>query len=470
MNKPLTSWGKTGPVAGMLEAYAQTNPARFHMPGHKGFLHPEDVTELSKTDNLIAPLGALKVAQEELAAAYGAKTALFCTGGATAGVIAMLLALPQNSAVAIGRNAHRSAVSGLVLGGHRPFWLLPDCANGKNGQIAASSVEAALKENPQIRAVLVTSPDYLGRCADLRAISGVCKAHGALLLVDGAHGAHFALSAALPESPGAWADLWVASAHKTLPCPNQGAYLFGSGAKEAGRLKDALFMVHTTSPSFLLLCALDSAWRTAKEWDYCGHIARLDAVRSRIAALGGLDPYPKDRPSVFDTDKTRLVISVSRRGLTGYEAEERLQRAGVFVEMADAQNLVAITSPIDPDDWYERLVFALASLPKKPPLRFCEPVLPHLPKAVMPPRAAAFLSRESIPLSEAAGRICAESFGVYPPGCAAAAPGELIDEECAGFVLSAFAKGGALFGVTGGRVQVIMDGPGDLPQVQRNGE
>lgn len=454
----------------MLEAYAKKNPARFHMPGHKGFLDPYDVTELSGTDNLLAPSGALSAAQEELAQAYGAKIALFCTSGSTAGVIAMLLALPQNSAVAIGRNAHRSAVSGLILGGHRPVWLLPDYADGKNGQISAASVQKALKEHPKIRAVLITSPDYLGRCADLGAISRICKAHGALLLADGAHGAHFALSGSLPESPGARADMWVTSAHKTLPCPNQGAYLFGGDAKETGRLKDALFTVHTTSPSFLLLCALDSAWRAAKEWDYEAHVARLDAVRHRIAAIRGLDPFPKDLPSVYDTDKTRLVISVSGRGLTGYEADGFLQRAGVFTEMADAENLVAITSPIDPDEWYERLVFALSALPQRPPLRVCEPALPRLPKAVMPPRDAAFLERESVPLSEAAGRICAESFGVYPPGCAAAAPGELIDAECAGAVLSARAKGGALFGVTGGRVQVIMDHSEGFPKIQRNGE
>ncbi len=317
--------------------------------------------------------------------------------------------------------------------------------------------------------MLVTSPDYLGRCADLGAISGVCKARGALLLVDGAHGAHFALSAALPESPGARADLWVASAHKTLPCPNQGAYLFGNGAKEADRLKDALFMVHTTSPSFLLLCALDSAWRTAREWDYGGHIARLDAVRGRIAALGGLDPYPKDRPAVFDTDKTRLVISVSGRGITGYEADVHLQGAGVFAEMADAQNLVAITSPLDPDDWYERLVLALSSLPKKPPLVFCEPVLPAFPKRCCRRGTPRFSTGNPFPFPKRRKDLRGK-LRRLPARCAAAAPGELIDEECAGFVLSACAKGGALFGVTGGRVQVIMDGPGNLPQIRRNGE
>ena len=363
------------PVSRMLEAYASSQPSRFHMPGHKGFLNPWDITELSCTDNLLTPSGALVEAQEELAEAYGANTALFCTGGSTLGVIAMLLTLPQGSVVAIGRNAHRSAVSALFLGGHRPIWLLPDYSKGKNGQISAATVEAAFKDEPTIKAVLITSPDYLGRCADLCAISCACRAHGALLLVDGAHGAHFALSAALPESPGALADMWVTSAHKTLPCPNQGAYLFGNNAEEAGRLKDALFTVHTTSPSFVLLAALDSAWRTAKEWDYAAHVARLDSVRKHISAIAGLDPYPKDCLGVCDTDATRLVISVCGRGITGYEADVHLQKHGVFVEMADAANLVAITSPIDPDGWYDNLVSALTSLPQRTPKDCREPRL-----------------------------------------------------------------------------------------------
>lgn len=441
----------TGPVAQMLRRYAAKRPARFHMPGHKGFLHPWDVTELTETDNLLIPEGVLRQAQQDLAAAYGAREALFCTGGSTAGVIAMLLALPQNSAVALGRNAHRSAVSGLILGGHRPVWLMPD----DSGQVPPSAVEQAFCAHPDIRAVLVTSPDYLGRCADLASIRRICRAHGALLLVDGAHGAHFGLSAALPPSPGEYADLWVASAHKTLPCPNQGAYLFAGGCGEGRRLKDALFLVHTTSPSFLLLAALDGAWRTAKEWDYGAHIARLDAVRARVAGIEGLDPYPKPHPSVAYTDPTRLVIRVNARGVTGHETEERLQTSGVFVEMADMDRVVAITSPLDPDDWYERLLSALWELPKRPPRPVAADFLPPLPETVLPPREAAFLPREAVPLEHAAGRVCAGSFGAYPPGCAAAAPGERIGEKTVEAMRKAQRAGAALFGVTGGCVQAV---------------
>jgi arginine/lysine/ornithine decarboxylase len=445
---------KTGPVASMLRSYEEKNPARFHMPGHKGFIHPWDVTELSETDNLLIPSGAFEKAQRDLAEAYGAKLALFCTGGSTAGVLAMLLALPQKSTVALCRNAHKSAVSGLILGGHKPVWLMPE---GVNGQVSASSVESALKKYPETAAVLVTSPDYMGRCADLAAIFRVCKAHGALLLVDGAHGAHLALSDALPPSPGAFADMWVTSAHKTLPCPNQGAYLFANACEEASRLKDALFLVHTTSPSFLLLSALDEAWRTAKSWDYGAHIQRLNNVRACIARIEGLNPGPSPHPSVSYADPTRLVISVTERGVTGYEADELLQSYGIFMEMADRNHLVAITSPADPDEWYERLIAALIALPRRLEKALLEPPLPPLPEAVLLPREAAFLKRASVPLKEAAGRICAESFGIYPPGCAAAIPGERIDDAVVSAMLSASEQGGTLFGVTGGCVQVIMD-------------
>lgn len=442
-----------GPVAEMLKHYANKRPARFHMPGHKGFLNPLDVTELSETDNLLIPENALKQAQEELAQAYGAGVALFCTGGSTAGVIAMLLTLPQGSTVALARTAHRSAVSALILGGHKPVWLLPD----DSGQVPPAAVEQALTLHPETKAVLLTSPDYLGQCADLSAISAICRSRSALLLVDGAHGAHFALSSALPPSPSEYADLWVTSAHKTLFCENQGAYLFGKDCEEARRLKDALFLLHTTSPSFPLLASLDEAWRRAKAWDYAAHIRRLDAVRQKIAVMEGLDPNFPLHPSVPHHDPTRLVVRVCRRGITGYEAEEHLRARNVFLEMADMDRIVAITSPIDPDDWYEKLITGLSELPLRSPRPATAVALPPLPKRELLPREAAFLPRECMPLSQAAGRICAECFGVYPPGCAAGVAGERLDDAVIQAVFTAQRYGGTLFGVTEGRIQVIME-------------
>ena len=50
------------------------------------------------------------------------------------------------------------------------------------------SVDRALFSEPDIEAVLITSPTYEGLCSGIAAISGICHAHGVPLIVDAAHG------------------------------------------------------------------------------------------------------------------------------------------------------------------------------------------------------------------------------------------------------------------------------------------
>ncbi len=73
-----------------LGSYERENPARFHMPGHKGrglsgFWREElqlwDVTELSNTDNLHAPSGAIAAAEAGMAQTYGTKASFFVVNG-----------------------------------------------------------------------------------------------------------------------------------------------------------------------------------------------------------------------------------------------------------------------------------------------------------------------------------------------------------------------------------------------------
>ena len=104
-----------------LGAYERENPARFHMPGHKGrglagFWRDElqlwDVTELSNTDNLHAPSGAIATAQENMAQAYGARASFFVVNGGTNALQAMILALDETDKLLLARDCHRSAIEG----------------------------------------------------------------------------------------------------------------------------------------------------------------------------------------------------------------------------------------------------------------------------------------------------------------------------------------------------------------------
>jgi len=128
-----------------LGTYARENPARFHMPGHKGrglsgFWRDElqlwDVTELSNTDNLHAPQGAIAEAQNSMAKAYGAKASFFVVNGGTNAVQAMILALEEEDKLLLARDCHRSAVSGAALRGIETRYISPRFsadANGRDG-------------------------------------------------------------------------------------------------------------------------------------------------------------------------------------------------------------------------------------------------------------------------------------------------------------------------------------------------
>ena len=101
------------PLYDALRAFADTQPLRFHMPGHKGGTVPLselsaaavlDFTELPPTGDLFSGEGAVMEAQELWAKAFGMAYCLFLTGGSTQGVLsALTLAAGDGGAVLLDR-------------------------------------------------------------------------------------------------------------------------------------------------------------------------------------------------------------------------------------------------------------------------------------------------------------------------------------------------------------------------------
>ena len=67
--------------------------------------------------------------------------------------------------------------------------------------IRPEQVEEALKDVPDIAAVIITSPTYDGVVSDIEKIADIVHRAGIPLIVDAAHGAHFGFSPLFPESP-----------------------------------------------------------------------------------------------------------------------------------------------------------------------------------------------------------------------------------------------------------------------------
>lgn len=455
-----------------LGAYEREDSARFHMPGHKGrglagFWREElplwDVTELSGTDNLHAPQGAIAGAQRNMADAYGAKASFFVVNGSTNAVQAMILALEEHDTLLLARDCHHCAINGAALRGIKTRFIYPryDEARGLLGMVTPEDLDAALTET-KATAVLITSPNVYGFCADVAGLADAAHRHGTLLLVDGAHGAHHPFSDALPRALGGVADLFAHSQHKTMDALTQAASLhLGECRISQDRVRRALALTETSSPSYLLMASLDWSVFMACRRDWTGQVQRCSALEKRIEAIDGLSVFHDPVGiGVNERDRTRLVIDATRRGYSGYEAQVLLENSGIMIEMADARRLVLITTPSDDPAWYERLIDALGAMPKKKPVSIRskgEGIRFIGGRQLTSIREAVFSEAESIPLKRAIRRIASEPVGLYPPGLALVMPGEAFDSRAIDYLLDQAQSGGELFGVRDGNVFVIKE-------------
>ncbi len=447
------------------------------MPGHKGGKQvspscfnlgwPYDLTEIPGTDNLHAPTGAIKEAQELAARAFRSDACFFLVNGTTSGVHMMLLAAARpGDTVIIPRNCHKSVWDALVLSGARPVYVWPgyDEERALATQVAPEAVRQAVAENPGASAMMVVNPSYYGLAPRLEEICGILDEYGIVSLVDEAHGTHFVFHPSLPKSAAdCRADLWAQSAHKTIPALTQASYLHARRGKvDLNRLQRIHSMLTTTSPSYLLMASLDWA-RAYMEEKGRAEIDRLLTiiadVKKQLRQLGidTMDDYA--RPEVEGMDGTRLVLDLGELGLTGIEGEAILRKRGVQVEMSDMRRVVCICTVADTKEDFDRLIGACRALWEHRKQAMDKgiklSISREIPRQEMSPKEAFYRKTEYIPLEASPGRICAGIVGAYPPGIPAFCPGELIGKGGITELLEIKVMGGRLFGVMDGLIPVI---------------
>jgi arginine/lysine/ornithine decarboxylase len=261
---------------------------------------------------------------------------------------------------------------------------------------------------------------------------------------------------------GGKADLFAHSQHKTLDALTQAASLHRSDCRIGEeQVRRALAMTETTSPSYLLMTSLDWSIYMAKRRDWSGQVERCIALEQKIEALDGLTTLHGAIPEigVAERDRTRIVIDVSARGLSGYEAQSILETSGIYLEMADSRRLVLITTPNDEPSWYDRLLDALAALPNRKATKQKKQQNNSYAisggEQIMRIRDAVFAPKDLVLLTKASGRVAGEALGVYPPGIARVLAGEKIDDRAISDLLTEEQSGGALFGVRDGMIFVV---------------
>jgi arginine decarboxylase len=474
----------TAPLLERLQFVAQHPKTPFYTPGHKQgkgiapqlkqwlgeAVFAADLPELPELDNLFAPQGAIAAAQALAAQAFGADQTWFLANGSTAGIIAAILATcnPGDKLI-LPRNSHQSAIAGLILSGATPIFINPvyDRDRDLALNVAPEAVEQALNAHPDSKAVFLVNPTYQGICTDLQAIAGIVRDRHLPLIVDEAHGAHFAFHADLPTPALALgADIAIQSTHKVLGAMTQAAMLHCQGDRvNPHRLSQTLQLVQSTSPNYLLLASLDAARQqiaTQGQALMAKTLQLSDFARQHIAQIPGLsvlEPPATPLPEFYALDRTRLTVWVDRLGFTGFAADEILnEQLGIVAELPLLRHLTFMITLGNTDADIERLCHAFTTLAARATAPLTLPAFPLLaasPQLAIAPREAFFAATETLAIAQARDRVSAELICPYPPGIPVLLPGEVITETAIAYLQRVLASGGYITGCSDPRLATL---------------
>ncbi|MBM7569360.1 aminotransferase class I/II-fold pyridoxal phosphate-dependent enzyme [Paenibacillus sacheonensis] len=469
------------PLFDSLYALYASHPDSYHVPGHKygkslasvpglpdHALHSfrtvmeMDVTELSMTDDLHAPSGIIEEAQHLAAATFGAERTFFLVGGSTAGNLAMILAACEpDDLILVQRNTHKSVLNGLKLSGARAVFLMPerDSDYGLDAVPSLAVVERALQQYPEAKALFLTNPSYYGLSVNLAPYADLVHRYGKMLLVDEAHGAHYGLHSAFPQSAlQAGADAVVQSTHKTLLALTMGAMLHIQGERiNQDAIADALRMIQSSSPSYPIMASLDI---TRAMIDGYGS----DMFERGLAASMAFQQWVSEQGSIglirkttygTQLDPLRVLIYDRTGSLTGFELQRRLETFGIYAEMADSRYVVLLLGIGASIEEVERLQQALSLIMVEVESNDCangtrmeyKPVSLQgsLSEPVKFNRIGANRlnpsGTERIPLNDAEGRYAAETVIPYPPGIPLLYEGERISAHAITMITQLVADG-----------------------------
>ena len=190
-----------------IEDYTSSGALPMHMPGHKRNITQApyleklaakyDMTEIEGFDNLQDPHGMILRSLKHATRLWGSKKSLYLVNGSSGGILAAVSTLAhRGDKVIVARNCHMSVYNALELSGAEPVFIMPPLEEsfGIYGSLHVEELIRAIAQNPDAKAVILTSPTYEGVISDLRAICEAAHNRGIPVLVDEAHGAHLGFS------------------------------------------------------------------------------------------------------------------------------------------------------------------------------------------------------------------------------------------------------------------------------------
>jgi lysine decarboxylase len=439
----------------LLQALTTRLGRSFFLPAHgRGRALPDDfrrllrgragVWDLPELPQIGGPLeieGAVAESQRQCAAAMGVQRAWYGVNGATGLLQASLLAVAApGQAVLMPRNVHRSLIQACLLGDLTPV-LFDVPYQPDRGQPAPPDrpwleriVQSCAASGRTIAAAVLLHPTYQGYANDLTPLVHALQAQGWPVLVDEAHGSHFAANAdsSLPPSAlQAGADLVVHSLQKSAMGLAQTAVLWLQGDRVAPeRVDRSLGWLQTTSPSALLLASCESALQS---WQSVSGRNRLSRRLNEARALAS-ELKHQGLPLLDTQDPLRLVLKTAARGMSGLEADDWLLQRGWLAELPEPATLTFCLGFARHRGLVRAFVRMWSDLLKAHPDRqpfplFEAPPLPLVASPEMVLSQAWRASSVAVPLADAVGQVSAELLCPYPPGIPLLVPGERLDQE-----------------------------------------
>jgi arginine/lysine/ornithine decarboxylase len=309
--------------------------------------------------------------------------------------------------------------------------------------------------------------------SDVGAIAEVAHRHGAVLIVDEAHGAHFGLHGAFPENAvRQGADAVIMSLHKTLPSLTQTALLaVNRGQIDVERVRMFWNIMQSTSPSYILMGSIDrciSLLNDRGDELFGAYVARLQKLIFEIKKLKYIKLLETD-------DISKLVLLVS----DGSEFAKRLREIyKIELEMASEKYVIAMTSIGDTDEGYVRFIQALRNLDvgefafdeinnsdvanenifvnrnlvKNEGSSDVKRYMNEINNAEHPQISISIFDAlnsetEEVPLESSVGRVAGAALCIYPPGINLVNPGEIITENVVQILRSGMQHGLEVLGV-----------------------
>lgn len=339
----------------------------FHMPGHKGkklegmndFLDnilKIDVTELSDTDDLYHANNIIAEGRNNLALFSHAKSSMYLVNGSTSGIVASIMSvLDENDKILVEKNCHKSVINGVRLARGESVEI--DC----DGVCEQEVLIENLKKDSSIKAVLITRPNYYGIYQPIEKLVTYCHENNIKIIVDEAHGTHFALNWFDKNAMQLGCDISINSFHKTMPAFTQTAAInFNCEDELIDKTISNLQMIMTSSPSYIFMTsveyAIDYCIKNEKKYSELKEI--IDWFYREIDCLDFIRKAPIQKNC--KRDFTRIVLECDNPS----DVNEHLIKNGIYIEMIDDKNLVLISTIADEKKDFEILLEAFRSYEK----------------------------------------------------------------------------------------------------------